>query len=75
MDRLILGYTLIKFIRILDRAVFYTSGAARAFVLNNISGLFYQVYPEVTCLTFYALNLCKCQNLYVWMPADLDQFG
>ncbi len=39
VDGFILRYFLIKLIRVFDRAVFDTGRTARAFVLQNISGL------------------------------------
>jgi len=75
MDGLILRYLLIKLIRVFDRAVFYTGGTARAFVFQNISGFFSQGYLEVSCFALYSVKFSVRQDLYVWMPADLDQFG
>ena len=56
-------------------AVFCTGTTTRAFVLYDVSGLFSQVYGEVSCFPFYTLNFSIGQDLYVGMPADLDQFG
>jgi hypothetical protein len=75
MDGFILRYFLIELIRVFDRAVFYTGSATRAFVLYNISGLFNQGYLEVSCFSFYTVNFSIGQDLYIGMPADLDQFG
>ncbi len=75
MDGFILRYLLIKLIRVFDRAVFYTGRTTRAFALYYISGLFNQRYLEVSCFSFYAVNFSICQDLYIGMPADLDQFG
>jgi hypothetical protein len=75
MDGFILRYLLIKLIRVFDRAVFYAGSTTRTFVLSNISGLFNQGYLEVSCFTFYTVNFCIRQDLYIGMPADLDQFG
>jgi len=75
MDGLILRYFLIKLIRVFDWAVFHAGGATRAFVLQDISGLFRQRYLEVSRFSFYTVNFGIRQNLYVGMPADLDQFG
>jgi hypothetical protein len=74
MNRFVHGYLLVKWIRILNRAVFYTGGASCALVFNNISGAGFQSHLKITFLSFYGINFCKCKNLYVWMPADLDQF-
>ncbi len=74
MDGFVLRYLLIILIRILDRAVFHADRAARAFVFPDISGLFGQRYLEVSCFPFYAFNFGIGENLYIGMPADLDQF-
>ena len=66
---------MIVWIRDLDRAVLDTGRTARAFALYNVSGLFIQGDLEVSCFPFYTVNFSICQNLYVGMPADLDQFG
>ena len=75
MDGFIRRYFLIELIRILHRAVFDTGRTPRAFVLDNVSRLLDQGYIEVSCFPFYTANFSKCQNLYIRMPADLDQFG
>jgi hypothetical protein len=75
MDGFILRYFLIKLIGIFDRAVFYTGRTTRAFALYYISGLFNQRYLEVSCFSFYTVNFSIRQDLYIGMPADLDQFG
>ena len=59
----------------LDRAVLYTGRTTRAFVLYNVSRLFIQGDLEVSCLPFYTVNFSIGQDLYIGMPADLDQFG
>jgi hypothetical protein len=75
MDGFILGYFLIKHIRVFNRAVFDTGGTSRAVFLDNVSGLLGQGDLKVPCFTLYAVNFRMGKNLYVWMPADLDQFG
>ena len=75
MDGFIRRYFLIELIRILDRAVFCTGRTTRTFVLNNVSGLLGQGYIKVSCFPFDTVNFSIRQNLYVWVPADLDQFG
>ncbi len=75
MDGFIRRYVLIIWIRYRDRAVFYTGRTTRAFVLYNVSGLFSQVYLEVSCFPYYTVNFSIGQDLYIGMPADLDQFG
>jgi len=75
MDGFMLRYFLIELIRVFDRAVFYAGRTTRAFALYNISGLFNQGDLEVSCFTFYTVNFRIRQDLYVGMPADLDQFG
>jgi len=75
MDGFIRRYFLIKLIRVFDRAVLDTGGATRAFVLYNVSGLSDQGNLKVSCFPFYTVNFSIRQDFYVWMPADLDQFG
>ena len=66
---------MIVWIRDLDRAVLYAGSTTRAFVLDNVSGLFIQGDLEVSCFPFYTVNFSIGQDLYIGMPADLDQFG
>ena len=66
---------MIVWIRDLDRAVLYTGSATRAFVLYNVSGLFIQGDLEVSCFPVYTVNFSIGQDLYIGMPADLDQYG
>ena len=75
MDRFILRYVLIKFIRVFDRAVFCTGGTTRALVLQNIPGLFSKRYLKVSYFSLYTVNFSIGENLYIGMPADLDQLG
>jgi hypothetical protein len=56
MDGFVLRYFLIKLIRVFNRAVFYTRRTTRTFALYNISGLFDQGDPEVSCFSFYTVN-------------------
>jgi hypothetical protein len=66
---------LIVWIRDLDRAILYTGSATCTVVLYNVSGLFIQGDLEVSCFPLYTVNFSIGQDLYVGMPADLDQFG
>jgi hypothetical protein len=75
MDGFILRYFLIEMIRVFDRAVFYTGRTTRAFALYNISGLFDQGDLKVSCFPLYTVNFSIRQDLYIGIPADLDQFG
>ena len=75
MDGFILRYVLIKLIGVFDRAVLYAGSATRAFLLDNIPGLLKQGYLEVSFFPFYTVNFSIGQDLYIGMPADLDQFG
>jgi hypothetical protein len=75
MDRLILRYLLVILIGVLDGAVLHTRGAARTFALQDIPGLLDQGYLEVACFPFHTVNFSIGQDLYVRMPADLDQLG
>jgi hypothetical protein len=65
---------LIKRVRIADRAALDAGSTAPAFILDNIPGFFRQSYLEVTGFTFDFGDFGIRQYLYVWMPADLDQF-
>ena len=75
MNSLIRGQVLIVWIRNLDRAVLDAGATARAIVLNDVSGFLRQAYLKVSCLSVYIVNFSIRQDLYVGMPADLDQFG
>ena len=75
MDGLILRYVLVKLIGVFNRAVLDTGSATRAFLLDNVPGLLKQGYREVSLFPFYTVNFRIRQDLYVGMPADLDQFG
>jgi hypothetical protein len=66
---------LIVWIRDLDRTVLYAGSTTRAFVLYNVSGLFIEGDLKVSCFSFYTVNFSIGQNLYIGVPADLDQFG
>jgi hypothetical protein len=59
----------------LNGTVLYTGSATRAFVLYDISGLLNQGDLEVPCFSFYPVDFSIGEDLYVGMPADLDQFG
>jgi len=71
----VLRYVLIKLIRVFDRAVFYTGSTTRAFALYDISGLLNQRYLKVSFFPCYTVYFSIGQDLYVGMPADLDQLG
>ena len=75
MDGFILRYFLIVLIRVFGRAVFHTGSTTRAFVLKNIPGLFSQGYLKVSYFPFYTVDFSIGEDLYIGMPADLDQFG
>ena len=49
---------MIVWIRDLDRAVFYACRTTRAFILDNVSGLFIQSDPEVACFSFNSVDFC-----------------
>ena len=65
-------YFLIVLVRIFDRAIL-TQSTTRAFILKNVPGLFNQGYLEVSCLTFHTIDFGIGEDLYIGMPADLDQ--
>jgi len=71
---LVKGYLLIILVWILDRTVFNTCCTACAFILFYISRFFNECYKKITYLTLYLMDLSIGENLYIWMPADLDQF-
>jgi len=75
MDGFVLRYLLIEFVRVMNRAVFSTGRAPRAPVLYDVPGVLDQRDPEVSRLAFDTVNFGMRQDLYVRMPADLDQFG
>ncbi len=75
MDGFVLRYFLIKSVRIFDGTIFDTGRTTRAFALDDISGLSDQSDPEISFLPLYPVNFSIAQDLYVGMPADLDQFG
>jgi hypothetical protein len=75
MDGFILRYVLVEFIRVFDRAVLYTGSTASALVLQDIPGLLGKGNLKVAYVPFYTVNLSIGKNLYIWMPADLDQLG
>ena len=75
MDRLILRYFLVVLIRVFDRAVFYTGITTRALVFQDIPGFSDERYVKVSCVSLYTANFSIGENLYIRMPADLDQFG
>jgi len=74
MNCLVEGYLLVILVWILDRTVFNTCCTACAFILFYIPWFPYECYIEITYLTLYLVNLSIGENLYIWMPADLDQF-
>jgi hypothetical protein len=75
MNSLVLRYLLIEPIRVLDRAVFDAGSTPRAFILQNVAGTFDQGYFEVARFPFYPVDFSIGEDLYVRMPADLDQLG
>jgi hypothetical protein len=74
MDGFIGGEILVVRIRDLDRTVLDTHRTAGAIVFDDITGLFIQGNREVPCFTLHAVDFSIGENLYVGMPADLDQF-
>ena len=75
MNGFVFRYFLVKGVRVFHRAVFYTGRTPRASILDNVSGLFCQGDLKVPGDPFDTVDFGKGENLYVWMPADLDQFG
>jgi hypothetical protein len=74
MDGLVHGDFLVEPVRVLHGAVFDAGGAACAPVLDDIPGSGFKGDGKITLFSFYSFHFRKCQNLDVWMPADLDQF-
>jgi hypothetical protein len=74
MNGFILRYLLIILIRVFGRAVFYAGRTPRAFLLYDIPGFLSQRDPEVSNFPFYTVDFSISQDLYIRMPADLDQF-
>jgi hypothetical protein len=75
MNRLVLRYLLVVLIGVLDRAVFDARRAARALVFLDVSGFLGKTYREIARFPFYTFNLGVGEDLYVRVPADLDQLG
>ena len=75
MDGFILRYFLIKWIRVFNRAVFCAGRTTRTFVFYNVSGFLGKGYLKISCFALYTVNFSMGKDLYVRMPADLDQFG
>jgi hypothetical protein len=74
MDGFILRYFLIILVRVFGRAVFYARSTTRAFILKNIPWLSSQGYLKVSYFPFYTVDFSIGEDLYIGMPADLDQF-
>ncbi len=74
MDGLVIGYLLIEWIGILDRAGFYTGSTAHTFVLYYVSGFLGQGHLEGPCFAFYTVYFSIGQYFNVCLPVDLDQF-
>ena len=75
VDGFIRCQALIKFVIDQNRAVLRTGRTTRAFVFYDVPGLLDQADLEVSRFPFYTVDFSIAQDLYVWMPADLDQFG
>jgi hypothetical protein len=75
MDCLVFRYVLIKLIRVFDGTVFNTRCTTRTLILQDIPWFLRKGYFEVSYFSLDTLNFCIGENLYVWMPADLDQLG
>jgi hypothetical protein len=75
MDSFILRYLLVILIRIFDRTVFYTGSTTGALVLENVPWLLGKCDFKISNVSFYTVNFSIGENLYVRMPADLDQLG
>ena len=74
MDSLIIRDPLVELIGVDNGAILYTGCTARTFAFNDVARFFDQRYPEISCCTFYALDLGIGQGFNICMPVDLDQF-
>jgi hypothetical protein len=74
VDGFVVRYFLIELVRVFDWTVFYTGGTPRTFVFYDVSGLFGESNPKITCLPIYFIHFGEAENLNVRVPADLDQF-
>ncbi len=74
MGGFILANALIERVRVFDRTVFDTGGATRTLFLYDVTGFLDKGDLKVSSAAFDTVNFSICQDLYVWMPADLDQF-
>ena len=75
VDRFVLRDFLVEYIRVFNRAVFRAGCTTRALILDNVAGLFCQGNFKVSRIALNSVNFGVGKNLYVRMPADLDQFG
>ncbi len=75
MNSLAWRYFLIKGVRKFNRTILDTSITTGAFILDNIARLFGQGDLKISTFTLYTFDLSIGKNLYVGMPADLDQFS
>jgi hypothetical protein len=74
MGGLVLADALIERVRVFHRTVLHTGGAAGTLLLDDVSRFLGEGDQEVSCFPFHAIHFGICENLYVRMPADLDQF-
>ncbi len=75
MDGLILRYLLVVPVGIDGWAVFHTGRTARALALQDVPRLFDQRHLEGPSFPGDAVDFSIGEDLYIWMPADLDQLG
>ncbi len=69
------GQVLIEGIGNLDRAVIHADVAARAFLLDDVSGLFDQGDLEVSRLSFDPVDFGIGQDLDIGIPRAFDELG
>jgi hypothetical protein len=74
MDGLTAGDRLVERVRVGNRAIFDAGSAAAAFIFPDIPGFLDEPDFEVPRLTLDRLDLGMGEDLYVFLPADLDQF-
>ena len=74
VNRLVGRYLLIELVRIVHGAVFDTGRATGALVLADVARTLAQADGKIARFAFQAVDFGERQNLYVGVPADLDQF-
>jgi hypothetical protein len=58
-----------------NRAVFYTSATSGTKIHFDAACMFSYLHPKLPFLSGNALHFREGKQFYVYVPADLDQFG